>query len=185
MINKFPKKAYKKWNRFDKFEKGFIVYCILLPIIILSLPIIQIENQNFYTVNSYNITTSAIIIFLIAFLILRNTSFRFKKIINIIIWFRENDALLNFWILTIIAISYLSIADTIHIINQTFTTQIQLITGYYIILTIIIIGLVWNLFLALNFTKDRKKNKIVNVIQKWGDEDKNPKEDLKWLFEEK
>ena len=107
MINKFPKKINKKWNRFDKIEKIFIIYLFILTICFLFVPVLK---QIDFTTNSIKETYSLfnknfiiLDIFIIIFLttlLFRNTSFRFRKLIYILIGFKENEGLLNLGILS-------------------------------------------------------------------------------------
>ncbi|UFX83087.1 hypothetical protein [Candidatus Absconditicoccus praedator] len=188
MINKIPNTTLKKWNRFDGIEKGFIIYLLVLIITIFSFPIIEVsptgtdEVINFFIFNSYTITTFLIISIFLVFLVLWNTSFRFKKLIHILVGFKENDAILNFGILLLITISYISISDVVNLLRENVSYSIGIGYGYYITGFVLIIGLIWNLFLALNLSKDKKKNKLINVIQK-GQESNSQKDHIKSLFD--
>ena len=188
MINKFPKTASKKWNRFDKLEKWFIVYCLILIISIFSFPIITINpaswpETQFYIFSTYTITTFLVILFLLIFLLLWNSSFRFKKLIHILVGFKENDAILNFGILLIMIVTYISISDTVSLLRENVSYSIWLGIWYYITGIIIIIWLIWNLFLALNLSKSNKKNKIINIIQKNNNNADHTNDSIKSLFE--
>jgi len=92
MKTKFPKQALKKWSRYTKFEKIFILYCIILLVVSVSLPIItykiSMTNEDFiklYMRDMSMIKTFVVFAVLFIFLILWNISFRFKRIINILI----------------------------------------------------------------------------------------------------
>lgn len=189
MIKKFPKKAMWKWNRFNRLEKGFILYSVVLRLVILFTPILQLlemndwEPKTFFLLNPYMIKTDIVIIISMITLILWNTSFRFKRLINILIWFKENDALVNFILLWLISIQLLMLADTINLINNNFTVLIILHSWFYIIWWALIIWLIWNLFLALNSLKDKKSTKIVNIMQHTWNKISEEAQEIKGLFQ--
>jgi len=191
MFNKFPQKVVWKWNRFDWIEQWFILYCFLLAAVIIFSPIIQIiplnggQIQNYYILNKYMIEIDIIIISSLVFMIIWNLSFRFKSLINILIWFKENDALLNFLILFLISTSFLSVSTTIKLLKNNFSNSIQLTYYYYLVWWLLIIWLLWNLLLALKLSKWKRKWQIINIsnydhTKKQEDEEKF----IKWLFEE-
>lgn len=191
MFNKFPQKVVWKWNRFDGIEQWFILYCIILAAVIIFSPIIQIiplnwgQIQNYYILNKYMIEIDIIIISSLVFMLIWNLSFRFKSLINMLIWFKENDALLNFLILFLISTSFLSISTTIKLLKNNFSNSIQLTYYYYLIWWLLIVWLLWNLLLALKLSKWKRKWQIINIsnydhTKKQEDEEKF----IKWLFEE-
>lgn len=184
MINKFPNKAMKKWTRYTNIEKWFIVYCILLTISILAFPILHIWNtETFYLFNIYSVTTSLLVIISLLFLIIWSISFRFKKVIYILFWFKENEALINFWILMLITISYISIWDTVNILKNIYDYNINIWSWYYISWLLLIIWLIWNIILAVDLSQTKKKNRIINIIQKWPNDNEN--DTIKSLFDNK
>jgi len=42
-MNKFPKVVSKKWKRYNKFEKIFIIYLFALAVLEFTLPFLKIE----------------------------------------------------------------------------------------------------------------------------------------------
>ena len=191
MINKVPKKALNKWTRFGKVEKWFILYCIILSLSIIFLPIIQIEsfsweqNLTVSIVNSYMWKLDIIILLVLLALIFWNISFRFKKIVYIILWFKANDSIINFLLLLILAISFISIQQTISFLWNSFSMNLTIHSAYYINIILIIIWIIWNLFLALNISKNKKKQQFINIIREDSQKEETQKEEeIKWLFEE-
>ncbi len=193
MKTKFPKQALKKWNRFTQFEKIFILYCIIVFVISLSFPIIEYKTSiltddkiKLYMRDISMIKTFVVFAVLFVYLILWNISFRFKRLINILIWFKENDALMNFVILLVLALQFLTIWDVITLLQKNvWSYSINLSSRYYVIWIWLILWLVWNLIIALDLSKLKKKSQIVNVInQSSEDEEKKLDEKLKWLFDD-
>lgn len=196
MINKIPKTVMGKWQRYTKLEKWFIVYCLLLILIVLLTPIWQrkdIESWDLlnnigifehYRLNEYILTTWIILILTLLFLLFWNISFRFKKAIHNLIWFKDNDALLNFIFLWIISVVYLGIFDTTRLLSQESSDSVTIYEYAPYIWLYLIIWLIWNLFLALNLSKNKKKSQMINIVQhKSQAEEINQKKEIKWLFE--
>jgi len=193
MKTKFPKQALKKWSRYTKFEKIFILYCIILLVVSVSLPIItykiSMTNEDFiklYMRDMSMIKTFVVFAVLFIFLILWNISFRFKRIINILIWFKESDALMNFVVLLVMSLQFLTIWDiTVLLKDRILWDSLILTNRYYIIWIWLILWLAWNLLIALDISKIKKKSQIVNVMNQSNDEEeKKQDEKLKWLFDE-
>ena len=84
----------------------------------------------------------------------------------------------------LITIAYISIWDTVNILKQTYDHNLAIASGYYITWFLLIIGLVRNIVLALDLSKDKKKNRIINIAQKWSNE-KDSQDRIRWLFDDK
>jgi len=172
MINKFPKRLNKKWNRFNKIEKIFIIYVIVLAVSFVFLPVLKTVdvntlqiNQTFSLFNKNLWILDIFIIFNLFLLFLRNISFRFRKLIYVLIWFRENEWLVNLWILINLLIILISIWSTINFLNSGIFSSIKLHWWYYILSILLIIGLIYNLILSLNFSHKRKNANLVNIVR--------------------
>lgn len=189
MLQKFPQKTIKKWTRFNIFEQWYIIYSLILSLLIAFLPIFQVgwimswyETQSFWLTNNwYFMNTGIIIITFLIIMILRNISFRFRKMIQFFVWFKDNEALVNFGILLLICIAFVGIWDTINLFWERVSTGIKLLYGYYIISWFLILWLIGNLLLAVNFSKNKKRSQLVNIIQKEPEEEEVNQ--IKWLFE--
>ncbi len=170
MIQKFPKKINKKWQRFNKLEKLFIIYTVLIPFLMFFLPIIKKVDLNWQKVwsttifNKFFFTLDIFIIILITTLILWNTSYRFRKLVYLLVWFKENESLVNFAILFNLTIIMLTIWVLVKLLNNLFIETIKLDFWFYIISIYLVIGLIINLVLSLNFSTKRKKANLVNII---------------------
>lgn len=183
---KFPTKVKSKWNRYSFFEKNFIIYCIILFLWFL-LPIIKVESLvssevNYYYLFSGEFLFTTLLLFLcLFFLLLWNVSYKFKKLINVMLWFKDDNYLLNFIILLMMNLTFVSIWDTVNFLRKYVTTQISF-TNYYLFLWFfLVIWLIWNLIMVLKKSKSNNRTKIVNVV-----DFKNQEKDLdikeEWEF---
>lgn len=189
-MTKFPKYALNKWNRFTSIEKLLIFYYVLLIGLFIVTPIFEISKIDSsqwsiqYTIfNPYMVKTYIVLSLSFLFLILWNTSFRFKKLINVLVWFKENDALLSFLVLWFISFAVLTIQDTANLMYHSLSTLVKVSTGYYIIFAMLILWLTANLFLALWFSKNKRKTQIVNISQHSEKEEQEKDSVIKWLFQ--
>ncbi|MFZ5341666.1 MAG: hypothetical protein ACOZBL_03855, partial [Patescibacteria group bacterium] len=93
-----------------------------------------------YTIfNPYMVRTYIVLSISFVFLIFWNVSFRFKKLINLLVGFKENDALLNFLVLWFISFALLTIQDTANLMYNSLSTLVKLSSGYYIIFSLLIV----------------------------------------------
>lgn len=112
-----------------------------------------------------------------------NISFKFKNFIINYFWFKENDALINFWLLWIVATSFIAIWDTINTVND-ITQTITKTSYYYFIQIFILIWLVLTVVSVIKHAKESSgKTKIVNIVNEDAIKDIQNKRSLKWLFE--
>ncbi|MBS8121582.1 hypothetical protein [Candidatus Vampirococcus lugosii] len=187
MINKFPKTAASKWQRYTNIERGFMIYIVLLILSILIFPVYHInwggvDKEVFRLFDIYSISTSIFIIFCVVFLIFWNISFRFKKIIYILLGFKENDALVNFGILLILIVSYISIADAVLMIGL-YDAYVGFSSGYYISGLLLIFGLIRNIVLAIDLSTNKKKNRMINIKSNLSNNKDDDQEKIKSLFD--
>lgn len=183
-MKKFPKIVSKKWKRYNKFEKVFIIYLFLLAALEVILPFLKIEWINYSFINLKFTTTSMILLFSIAFLIARNVSFTVKWIIKSIFGFYENEAIANFWILLLHATLLIYTKDIISILAYTQSAELyKLNWWYYFLWGFIIIWLIWNLFLAISNSSllSSKRTNYSKII--WIYEEENKTTSAKSLFE--
>lgn len=181
-------KVLAKFSKFSKHQKLFVSYLILLATFLILLPIINVSpvNDQWYNVRLiwWNFFKTMIII-LVSMIVLFgwNISFRFKNFIINYFWFKENDALVNFGLLWIVATSLISIWDTINTVNDV-TQTISKTSSYYFIQIFILIGLVLTVISVVKHAKESSgKTKIVNIVNDDAVKDMQNKRSLKWLFE--
>lgn len=162
-------KVFHKFSRFNKQQKVFVLYLIGLVFFLVVLPIIKIipVSDTGHSVWLFNIHLfkTLIIVFVCAGVLLAwNISFKFKNFVIGYFGFKENDALINFGLLFLIATAFLSIGDTINVVGT--TTQTIKVTGsYYFIQVFLLLGLVLTLLSVIKHAKEHgNKTKIVNVV---------------------
>lgn len=190
MINKFPSKALNKWHRFKKIEKFFIVYITILIVSIVFFPIIKITKLSGWEVSKSFFNQNLLILDILLILtmlifILWNISFRFKRILCLLLGFKSNDWFINFIILSLLIAIVLWLWETINFIHNQHSTTIQLTKWYYTILFLIIGWFIFNLFLSLNLSKTKKKEQLVKIIKNSPQDESQEENDknIKSLFE--
>lgn len=156
------KRATQKRSRYDSFEKQFLIYIIILALACIFLPIVAIKQWSTIlsqtSLLSKSMWISAIFSWLILiFLVIWNTSYRFKKFFYSYIGFKESDWVINFWALLLLATQLLTINWNIWFFQDRFSTQIQSTKGFLWLAILLSIGLIWNLVLTIQ--KSIKNNK--------------------------
>lgn len=183
------KRWLQKFARFTKQQKVFVLYLIVLIFFMIVLPIIRIApvNAESHAVRLFNIHLFKILLIVIicsAVLVAWNISFKFKNFVIGYFGFKENDALVNFGLLFLIATAFLSISDTINVVG-TSTQTIKVTGGYYFLQIFLLLGLILTLLSVIKHAKENgSKTKIVNVVDEEAIRDVHNKQSIKWLFEE-
>ena len=123
---------FHRFARFTKQQKVFVLYLFVLTFGLLVLPIIKITPLNpndnihrFWLLNIHLFKTFLIIFASIVVLFAWNMSFQFKNFVIGYFGFKENDALVNFGFLWIIATAFLVVGDSISVVS---TTQSVVVT---------------------------------------------------------
>lgn len=182
-MNKFPKLVSKKWKRYNKIEKVFIIYLLWLLVLEFFLPFLKIEGVSYSFINSKFLWTDVILVFTLLFITARNVSFTVKEFVKSVFNFYENEALVNFGVLFLHASLLIYTKDLISLLAYSQSaTFYQLDWGFYVLGSLLVFGLVWNLFLAVNNSLVSKKksnySKIVGIV-----EEEQEKQEVKSLFE--
>lgn len=188
-ISEEIKRLLQRFTRFTKQQKVFVLYLFVLIFFMIVLPIIRIApvNAESHAVRLFNIHLFKILLITIAclaILVAWNISFKFKNFVIGYFGFKENDALVNFGFLFLIATAFLSISDTINVVGT--STQTIKVTGWYYFLQIfLLLGLILTLLSVIKHAKENgSKTKIVNVVDEDAIRDVHNKQSIKWLFEE-
>ena len=164
MINKLAyKRVQKKWAGFSFLEKIFLGYWLILSGIVLFLPIIKVPNwtsyQTFKLINPYFYSLDLLIIAILIFGILRNLSSKFRNFFYSLVGFKENEALVSFWLLFLLWIALLAIASSISLVHNEISTEITLLATSFNIISFVILGwLILSFIMALNFSASKRKN---------------------------
>jgi len=179
------KRLLQKFTRFTKQQKVFVLYLFLLILCMVFLPIIRISpfnaaSHSVWLFNIHLLKTLLIVAVCLVVLVAWNISFKFKNFVIGYFGFKENDALVNFGFLFLIATSFLSISDTINVIGT--TTQTIKVTnfGYYFIQVFLLLGLILTLLSVIKHAKENGiKTKIVNVVDEESIRDIHNKQSIK------
>ncbi len=186
----------QKFTRFTKDQKGFIVYLAILSFFVLLFPIISVTGIQNSNIDGYSIwllwstffKTAVFIVLILVILLGWNISFRFKNLMIRYLGFRNDDNLINFFLLWIIVVAFFGITDTLSVVNGV-TSRINLTFWAHLIQIILLIGLVFNLWFVIKDAKDNgKKAKIITMQDQdehhheLGEKDK---EQLRGLFANK
>jgi len=183
-MNKFPKLVSKKWNRYSKLEKVFIVYLWILLVLEFFLPILNIEGVKFSFINSRFIEIDFILLFTLVFVMLRNVSYTVKWLVKSLFGFYENEALVNFWVLFLHISLLVLIKDMVSLLAFSQSSDFYKLSWWYYILGIFLIfGLIWNLFLAINNSLGLNKKKNYSKVIWVNLDTPEEKKEIKTLFE--
>ncbi len=164
MINKLAyKRVQKKWAGFSLIEKVFLGYWLILSGLVLFLPIIQVPNwtsyQTFKLINPYFYSLDLLILGILIFGILRNLSSKFRNFFYSLIGFRENEALVSFWLLFLLGTTLLAIASTVSLAHNEISSEIIILSSYFNLISFVILGwLILSFIMALNFSASKRKN---------------------------
>ncbi len=184
-MHKFPRIINKKWKRYSKIEKVFIVYLFVLLILELLLPFIHIDQTDYSFVNSYFPLTWIISMFTLVFIIFWNSSYTVKWVVKEIFWFEYNEAILNFWVLFLHASLIIYSKEFVSIIQQWQSSQFYTLNyWFYILWIMIILWLIWNLFVALNLSMfDKKRINYTKVVSSPSINQEDEENKMKSLFD--
>lgn len=149
-------------------ERIFIVYLIFVGLFLLFGPIVNVFHIETWKTETMLLRNSvffkSFFVMLVAFCVLvwRNMVPKMRNIITLLLWFKENPFLLNFWMLWIILTSYIGIGEGTQA-AKTITTSISLTSWYYITLFLLLGWLVYTLYLTFQQAKLNKKNIHIHI----------------------
>ncbi len=186
----------QKFTRFTKDQKGFIVYLAVLAFFVLLFPIIHVSDIANSEITGYSIwligntffKTAVFVVLVLGILLGWNISFRFKNLMIRYFGFRNDDNLINFFLLWIVVIAFFGITDTLSVVNGV-TSRISLTFWAHLIQIILLVGLVFNLWFVIKDAKNNGKKAKIITMQ---DQDEHThelqekdKEQLRGLFSNK
>lgn len=184
-MHKFPKIINKKWKRYSKIEKIFIVYLFVFLLLEFFFPFINIDGKDYTFVNSNFPLTGIIAISTLVFIIFWNSSYTVKWAIKEIFWFEYNEAILNFWVLFLHASLIIYSKEIVGIIALWQSSEYYSLNyGFYVLWIMVVVWLIWNLFVALNLSMfDKKKINYTKVVSSSTSNEKNSETKVKSLFD--
>lgn len=190
--SKLSKKLVKllhKFNRYNKREKWFVMYLVVLLFCLLFFPIIKVTSLRgtwWYwvrLVSGVYFKTMMIILVSMIILLWWNLSFKFKNILLSYFWWRDNDSLINFLFLFIITTSFFSMTDTINVAS--WVTSRVVVSGWWKFIQLLL--LIWIILTLISVIKSAKesgkKTKIINMVDDEHQKDSSKEDIKKWLFE--
>lgn len=189
-IQRFISKFVHKFDRYGKNQRFFIIYLIVLVFFLIFFPIVSISSLwwlEWYSVRliSWSYFKTMLIIFIsLGALIGWNSSFRFKNFIITYLWFKENNSLVNFWLLWVITTAFFGITDTVNVISNA-TSRINVTWSAKFVQVLLLIGLIFTLVSVVKWAKQNwGKAKIVNIVDENIIKENQNRRMFKWLFEE-
>lgn len=189
-IQKFISKLIHKFDRYNKNQRLFIVYLIVLIFFLIFFPIVKIaslwwlEGYSVRLISWYYFKTMLIIFISLGALAWWNSSFRFKNFVITYLWFKENNSLVNFWLLWIITTAFFGITDTINVISNA-TSRINVTWSAKFVQVLLLIWLIFTLVSVVKWAKQNSgRTKIVNIVDENVIKENQNKRMFKWLFEE-
>jgi hypothetical protein len=129
---------------------GLIFFLVFLPLI--KVAPVDGTTYRVWLLSGALFKTMLIVFIGLAVLAGRNMSFRFKNIVINYFGFKENDALFNFALLWIISTAFVSMGDTVSVV-QNVTSTIKATGAYYLIELYLLLGLVLTLMSVLKTAK--------------------------------
>lgn len=168
---KFFEKIWKRFSNYNNSRKWFVLYLIVLALILLFPPIVRINEMSGAEWSHYSLLFStayfrSLIVILVSliFLLGWNISMKFKSFVVYLFSLREDEPLVDFAFLWVIASVFMGIVDTVgvaHIISP----RINLTYRAVISETLLWIGLIWSFVsLRLSAKKSSRKAKILTVV---------------------
>ena len=189
--NKLVMKLMHKLDRYDKKEKVFIWYLVLLLVCILFFPILRkswsaySDWSEFFWIYKF---TSCFFITILSMIVLiwRNLSYRFKNTFITYFWWRDNNSLINFLFLFVISVVYFGIISATTIINNEVTQSISVSKRAYFTIFVLLIWMIITVLSMIKSAKEMsKKTRIINMVDETKEKDNEIKEEIKkGLFEE-
>lgn len=183
-------KLLHKFNRYNKHEKWFVLYLLLLLACLVFLPIVNVTSlrgtgwYGVWLLSWAYFKTMLITLVSMIVLIWRNLSFKFKNILLSYFGWKDNDSLINFLFLFIITTSFFAITDTINVASWV-TSRVAISWSWKFIQLLLLVWVIFTLVWVIKSAKEVwKKTKIINMVDDDHTQERHQKEDIKkWLFE--
>lgn len=182
-------KIFHKFDRYWKNQRLFIFYLIILSFFLVFFPIVNVTSSwaiqwySVWLISSYYFKSMLIIFISLSALILWNSSFRFKNFVITYLGFKENNYLVNFWLLWIITTAFFWITDTINVVDRIKSINVTWTAKFVQVL--LLLGLIFTLVSVVKWAKQNSsKTKIVNIVDENVIKENQSKRVFKWLFDE-
>jgi len=171
-LQKFFKKLWKRFSNYNNSKKWFVLYLVVLTLVLLFPPIVRIDAMSGSSGASYALFFSTVYwrSFIVVgigllFLLLWNISMKFKGLVVHLFALREDEPLVDFAFLWVIASVFMGIVDTIGVAGNV-SNRINL-TGWAVISQVLLlVGLMWSFIsLWISAKKTSRKTKILNMVE--------------------
>ena len=126
--------------------------------------------------------SSVVILVVLATLWGRYLSPRFKQTVHNTLWFKDNDYLFSFFLLFILLSLLVGVQETIAFASD-ITTTVSVTFGYYVVLLLTLVGLIYSLLKLLDEAKIMRKTDFMGFIQSSKKEDDDHRPDVSSLFD--
>ena len=166
----FFSKLYTRFSNYKNTKKWFVLYLCVLTFFLFFFPVIRANGSNiWFFLFGWMLWKSTLVILLaIIGLFLWNLSISFKGWISKLCALREDEPLVDFVLLWIIASVFMWVLDWANVAIMSGVTQkIWIINGRVIIDGLLLLWwLVWS-FISLRkmWQKSSKRTKIVNIVE--------------------
>jgi hypothetical protein len=166
----FFSKLYTRFSNYKNTKKWFVLYLCVLTFFLFFFPVIRANGSNvWFFLFGWMLWKSTLVILLaIIGLFLWNLSISFKGWISKLCALREDEPLVDFVLLWIIASVFMWVLDWANVAIMSGVTQkIWIINGRVLIDGLLLLWwLVWS-FISLRkmWQKSNKRTKIVNIVE--------------------
>jgi hypothetical protein len=195
-LQKFFKKLWKRFTNYNNSKKWFVLYLIILTFFLLFPSLVRIDGMRGIEGSSYSLLFSTgyfrslvVVLISLVFLLGWNLSVKFKGFVINLFSLREDEPLVDFAFLWVIASVFMGIVDTVGVASVV-SNRISLTNWAVFSQILLLIGLVWS-FVSLwqSAKKTSKKTKILNIVEEQSsrtsvDVAARPKRPLNHLFDD-
>lgn len=157
------------WKRQSLAQKITLGYLLLILVILTFLPMFVIYSLNddssvILNLANASMTKTFSLIFLCGlYLLVWNASPRLRNRSYIIFGFQASQPLVTFMGLTIILCMLLTMSDVISIVREYMSTNIQMHTGFIILVMILLLGMIWQLMVARLVWKSKSSQQEISL----------------------
>ena len=171
LIKNIPTPTYliKKRKRYSVNEKLSIVYIIALIVLLMIVPVISIDTlwdedtKRFALFNSAMGKSYLLLFISVAFMLARNSSFRFKNRLYTTFGLTGSAKLINCWILFLLLCILFVMGDTIALLTENFSSSVGVTSGYLVLGVFLVAWIARQLLAARIQRKEHRSSQVVDV----------------------
>ena len=172
-----------KLSKYTNLEKGYLLYLGVLCFFVVVTPLIAIsvsgssDTSLIFLFHPTLLKSAAIVFLSLWVLVAWNFSVQARTFMTLLFGFKENEFLLNFWLLWLVTTAYITVGDATQLV-RTETTSISLTWGYYFVHFLLLVWLVYTLVMTLQDAKKLKKTHVVTISKEADELDEKTLEGL-------